>query len=88
MSEYGWFVWYKGYTDDTVVKYLDNIKQISPKMQPFVEQAQQTEYWNLTKYSKKEKILELYRDGMRKTEIARIVGQSESCVRKWLKEME
>ena len=87
MSEYGWFVWYKGYTDDTVIKYLDNIKQISPKMQPYVEQADQTDYWNLTKESKKEKILELYREGMAKREIARIVGQSESCVRKWLKEM-
>ena len=88
MSEYGWFVWYKGYTDDTIIKYLNNIKQISPKMQPYVEQADQTSYWNLSKESKKEKIQELYHDGMRKAEIARIVGQSESCVRKWLKEME
>lgn len=87
MSEYGWFVWYKGYTDDTVIKYLDNAKRINPKMQPYVEQADKMEFWNLSKESKKEKILELYRDGMRKTEIARIVGQSESCVRKWLKEM-
>lgn len=88
MSEYGWFVWYKGYTDDTIIRYLDNIKQISPKMQPYVEQADQTDYWNLSKESKKEKILELYHEGMKKREIARIVGQSESCVRKWLKEME
>ena len=88
MSEYGWFVWYKGYTDDTVIKYLDNIKQTSPKMQPYVEQIDQTEFWNLTKESKKEKILALYQSGMAKREIARIVRQSESCVRKWLKEME
>ena len=88
MSEYGWFVWYKGQTDDTVIKYLDNIKQTSPKMQSFVEQARQTDYWNLSKESKKEKILSLYQSGMKKREIARIVGQSESCVRKWLKEME
>ena len=88
MSEYGWFVWYKGYIDDTVIRYLDNIKQISPRMQPYVEQADQTDYWNLSKESKKEKILALYQSGMAKREIARIVGQSESCVRKWLKQME
>ena len=88
MSEYGWFVWYKGYTDDTVIKYLDNIKRISPKIQPFVEQAEQMDYWNLTKESKKQKIKELYQSGVAKREIARIVGQSESCVRKWLKQME
>ena len=88
MSEYGWFVWYKGFSDDTVIKYLDNTKRRSAKMQPFVEQAKQTDYWNLTKQSKKEKVLSLYQSGMKKREIARIVGQSESCVRKWLKEME
>ena len=88
MSEYGWFVWYKGYTDDTVIQYLDNIKRISPKIQPYVDEARQMDYWNLTKESKKEKILALFQSGMKKREIARIVGQSESCVRKWLKEME
>ena len=88
MSEYGWFVWYKGYTDDTIIQYLDNIKQISPKMQPYVDEANHMEFWNLSKESKKEKILSLYQSGMKKREIARIVGQSESCVRKWLKEME
>ena len=88
MSEFGWFVWYKGFTDDTVIKYLDNTKRINPKMQQFIEEAQRMEYWNLSKESKKEKILELYLSGMKKREIARIVGQSESCVRKWLKEME
>lgn len=88
MSEYGWFVWYKGYTNDTVIRYLDNIKQISPKMRPYVEEAQQINSWNLSKESKKEKILALFLSGMKKREIARIVGQSESCVRKWLKEME
>lgn len=87
MSEYGWFVWYKGYADDTVIMYLDNIKRISPKMQPFVEEAERMDYWNLTKESKKQKIQELYQSGVAKREIARIVGQSESCVRKWLKEM-
>lgn len=88
MSEFGWFVWYKGYTDDTIIKYLDNIKHTSPKIKPYLEQAEQIDYWNLTKESKKEKILELYLSGMKKREIARIVGQSESCVRKWLKQME
>ena len=88
MSEFGWFVWYKGYNDDTIIKYLNNIKQINAKMQPYVKQADQTDYWNLSKESKKEKILSLYQSGMKKREIARIVGQSESCVRKWLKEME
>ncbi len=88
MSEYGWFVWYKGYNDDTIIKYLNNIKQISPKMQPFVDVANSMDYWNHSKESKKEKIFELYQSGMKKREIARIVGQSESCVRKWLKEME
>lgn len=88
MSEYGWFVWYRGYTDDTVIQYLNNIKQVSPKMQPYIEEAAQTDYWNLSKESKKEKILALYHDGVAKREIARIVGQSESCVRKWLKQME
>ena len=52
------------------------------------DEARQMDYWNLTKESKKEKILALYQSGMEKREIARIVGQSESCVRKWLKEME
>ena len=88
MSEYGFFVWYKGFTDSTVVKYLDNSKRINPQMQPYIDEANRMEYWNLTKANKKKKILELYQDGMRKSEIARIVGQSESCVRKWLKEME
>ena len=88
MSEFGWFVWYKGYNDDTVIKYLNNIKQVSRWMLPYVEQADQADYWNMNKESKKEKILELYNSGMAKREIARIVGQSESCVRKWLKEME
>lgn len=88
MSEFGWFLWYKGYTTDTVIKYLDNIKQTNPKIKPYVERAEQTDYWNLTKQTKKEKILKLYLSGMKKREIARIVGQSESCVRKWLKEME
>lgn len=87
MSEYGWFVWYKGYSDDTIIKYLDNIKQISPKIKPYVDEAEKMEYWNLSKESKKEKILALYRTGVAKREIARIVGQSESCVRKWLKQM-
>lgn len=87
MSEFGWFIWYKGYNDDTVIKYLDNIKQTSPRMQHYVDEAELMDYWNLTKESKKEKILSLYQSGMKKREIARIVGQSESCVRKWLKEM-
>lgn len=88
MSEYGWFVWYKGYKGDTVIRYLDNIKHVNPKMQTYIDVAKQMEYWNLTKEDKKEKIRSLYQSGMKKREIARIVGQSESCVRKWLKEME
>lgn len=57
-------MWYKGYNDDAIIKYLNNIKQISSKMQPYVEQADQTDYWNLSKESKKEKILSLYQSGM------------------------
>ena len=87
MSEYGWFIWYKGYKEDTIIQYLDNIKQVNPKIQPYIDEAEHTDYWNLSKESKKEKILELYRDGVAKREIARIVGQSESCVRKWLLEI-
>ncbi len=84
MSEYGWYIWYKGYKDDTVIKFLDNVKRSNPKLEEFLDK---TSFWNLTKESKKEKIRALYQEGMAKREIARIVGQSESCVRKWLKEM-
>lgn len=88
MTEYGWFVWYRGYATNTVIKYLDNIKRVPSQMRPYVDEAEKMHYWNLAKESKKEKMLTLYQSGMKKREIARIIGQSESCVRKWLKDMD
>ncbi|WP_028907464.1 hypothetical protein [Xylanibacter ruminicola] len=88
MIQYGWFVWYRGCKEDTTIRFLDNQKVPNPKLKPVIDVVNQTDYWNMSKDSKKEKILALYHDGVAKREIARIVGQSESCVRKWLKQME
>ncbi len=88
MIEYGWYVWYKGYDGNTTIKYIDNTEMISPKNETYIEKAMNFEKWNQSKDAKKEKVRELFLSGMAKREIARIVGQSESCVRNWLKEME
>lgn len=88
MIQYGWFVWYKGCKEDTTIRFLDNQKVPNPKLKPIIDEVNKTDYWNLSKEGKKEKILTLYHDGVPKREIARIVGQSESCIRKWLKQME
>jgi len=89
MVEYGWFVWYKGYDGDTSISYIDNVRDISPKIQPYVDKANNFEKWNTNKTSIRNKIKELYDNGgISKREIARIVGVSEGCVRKWLKQME
>ena len=89
MVEYGWFVWYKGFDGDTTISYLDNIRDITPKIKTYIEKAKKIDHWNTSKADMKKKIKQLYDNGgISKREIARIVGVSEGCVRKWLKEMQ